>query len=524
MRALLLALFVASLPAVAQTEAPARFWIVTESAPTDALVTDRAQERRALRGSGVLPDRTLTPEARDALRTLGVEPTVESRWLGAVSAVLDARQREAVAALPFVRDVRPVGRLVPAKQPETGPVEVGRLAPLVVVPDFGASAGQLQLVGADALLEMGLTGAGVRVGFLDTLFDFGHPALVHVVADGRLVAVRDFTEQPQFNYHGLATTSVTVGLDDGQLVGPAYDAQVVAATTEFAPTETRAEEDYFVQGLEWLEANGVDVVSISLGYSVFDEGEGGYSYADLDGDTTLITRAVDAAAARGVVVVVAAGNEGDDPWRYITAPADADSAITVGGVTADGVHAPFSSYGPTADGRIKPDVVAQAVDVTVAVPGGGYARSNGTSFATPMVAGVVAQLLQAAPALSPIEIRDILRQTASQAAAPDTVLGWGLVNASAARDAISIADAEGGPDAAGWRLAPSVVRAGGTLVVETPAPAPLAVYDVTGRRVARIEAGLGRRVVAVPPLPAGIYLVRPEGERPLPAQRLVIVR
>ncbi len=520
MRVLTLVLLLGALPALAQSEPPSRYWIFVGATQPASAPAPEAQARRALRGSGTPTDRTLTADARDALRALGIEVQVESQWLGAVSASLDARQRESVAALPFVREVRAVGRIVTAEGPDAA-VEA---LPLVLLPDYGASAGQLQIVGADDVIEAGYTGAGVRIGFLDTLFDFDHPALVALKNDGRLVAMRDFTGQGQSNYHGLSTTSVTLGFADGALVGPAYSAEVLAATTEYAPTETRAEEDYFIAGLEWLEANGVDVVSISLGYSVFDEGEGDYTYDDLDGDTAVITRAVDQAAARGVVVVVSAGNEGSGPWRYIGAPADADSVITVGGVTSSGVHASFSSYGPTADGRIKPDVAAQAVGVYVATRGGGYARLDGTSFAAPMVAGIAAQLLQANPTLTPIQIRAALRQTASQSAAPDTVLGWGIVNAGAALEYVTPVAVDGRPAAPTWHLAPSVARTGDVLTVETPEPAPLAIYDLMGRRVARIAGSVGRRTVPVPDLPVGLYLVRPEGERPLLPRRLVIVR
>lgn len=520
MRALLLVALLGVLPASAQ---PARYWIVV-GATVDAPVPEAASGRRALRGSGPQVDRLVAPEAVAALRALGVEPVVESRWLGAVSAALDADQREAVAALPFVRDVRPVGRLVTAELPGTGPDAQDVLLSPVLLPDPGPSAGQLQIVGVDDALAAGYTGAGVRLGFLDTRFDFGHPAFAHVVADGRLVATQDFTGLPQTDLHGLSTTSVALGFADGALIGPAHDAEVLAATTEYAPTETHAEEDSFVAGLEWLEANGVDVVSISLGYSTFDAGEGDFTYADMDGETTVFTRAVDRAASRGMVVVVSAGNEGARSWRYITAPADADSAITVGGVDSQGRHSPFSGYGPTADGRIKPDVVAQGSGVYVAFPNATYTYSNGTSFSAPMVAGIAAQLLQANPALTPIEVRDLLRQTASQAAAPDTVLGWGIVDAGAA---VALARAtaveEDAPAAPRWRLAPSVVRAGGVLAVETPEPAALEVYDVVGRRVARLEAGAPRRTLTVPALPAGVYFVRPLGDRPLPALRIAVV-
>jgi subtilisin family serine protease len=389
------------------------------------------------------------------------------------------------------------------------------------------------VVRADQTLNEGYDGEGVRLGYLDTLFDFTHPALAPIPASGRLLGVEDFTGQAQDNYHGLATTSIALGFDEGDLVGPAYLAEVLAATTEYAPTETHAEEDFFVAGMEWLEANGVDVVNVSLGYSLFDPGEGDYSYEDMDGNTTIVTRAVDAAAALGVAVVVSAGNSGDDPWQYITAPADADSAIAVAAVFSTGERASFSGVGPTADGRIKPDLAAMGVDVYHARFEGDYGFGNGTSFSAPMVSGVVCQLLEANPALNPIQVREVLRQSASQAASPDTLLGWGIVDAAAALALALVVEPppEGAPP---WRVYPSVVRAGGVavaeVIAEAPGPVSITLYDGLGRRVATLHegsvtAGLSRFPLRVPPLAAGPYFLHADGLDPAAdVVRLTVVR
>lgn len=525
MRLSLLALLVLSLlgPTAthAQTDAT-RYWIVlSETVRADSPAS--AASRRALRGTGAPTDRTLAPEARATLEALGVVPVVESRWLGALSADLTTEQLGRVAALPFVREVRPVGRFS-----ATGPLAAST-GPSILAPwrrgmDAGPSATQLASVGADALLDAGYDGTGVTIGFLDTQYDFSHPALAHVASGGRLLGVQDFTGgQPQSNFHGLSVSSVTLGGADGMLIGPAHGAMVLAATTEYAPTETHAEEDGLVAGLEWLEAQGVDVVNISLGYSTFDPGEGDYTYADMDGDTAIVTRAVDRAASRGVIVVTSAGNEGSSEWQFVTAPADADSVITVGAVTPSGDWASFSSRGPTADGRIKPDVVAQGTEMVVAQPGDGYATfGSGTSFSAPLATGVVAQILQAQPSLTPTQMRDLLRATASQSSAPDNVLGWGLIDGPAAM-ALATALGDEAPEAR-WQIAPVPVRPGAPLVIDTPEPLAIHVVDVLGRRVAEIASGArGRRTVQAPDLPPGLYFAVPAGGS-LPAQRLVIVR
>lgn len=529
-----LALLVALLacrPGLAQPE-PAKYWIVLTDKPPGAArgeaarVAVRALERRRLRGSAARPalaDVPVAPAYVERLRAEGVEPVVVSRWLNAVSAFLDEDQREAVRRLPFVREVRPVAR--------TATERSAPLSPVVI--DYGPSALQLDLINARAPIEAGYTGEGVVVGFLDTTFDFTHPALAPIAASGRLLGVEDFTGQGQTNAHGLAVASVAVGFDEGDLVGPAFGAAVLAATTEYAPTETRQEEDFFVAGLEWLEAEGADVVNVSLGYSTFDAGEGDYTYADMDGNTALVTRAADIAASLGVVVVTSAGNEGASTWRYVTAPADADSVITVGAIRPDSTRASFSSVGPTADGRTKPDVVAPGVGIVYAHPSGGYATGGlGTSFSAPLVSGVVAQMLQANPALGPVDVREFLRVTASQAASPDTLRGWGVANAEAALQlALGLTAEPAAPSPLAVRVFPTVLGAGRrTLTVEgrggrAGAPASLRLYDVLGREVGVLFDGplpTGPFTAALPPVAAGVYFYRLSTDDGVASGRIVV--
>jgi hypothetical protein len=531
--AVLAAASLLALPASAQSvaeDAPQRYWIEVDAQGAEVAPSPRAVARRALRASPhapTHPDRALNPALVTALRALGIEPRVQSRWLRAVSAELTPAQRAAVQALPGVRGVRPVARLAPATAAATMPFAGLDGSP--VRTGFGQAAAQLAQVRADEVLNSGLNGTGVLLGYLDTLFDFAHPTMSHVPASGRLVAVQDFTGGSQSNYHGLATSSIGASFQDNVLVGPGHGASMIMATTEFAPTETNAEEDYFVAGLEWMEAQGVDVVNVSLGYTTFDAGEQSYTYADMDGNTALVTRAADIAVSLGVVMVVSAGNEGGGSWRFISAPADADSVITVGAVTSSGARASFSSVGPTADGRTKPDVAALGVGVFTASRSGGVSSGNGTSYSAPMVAGVATQLLQARPSLTPIQVREILRQTASQALAPDNFLGWGVINAVAAVQRATAAEPRPGESAA-WRVYPTVVRADGALTLDLdlaePAGVSLDVVDLLGRTVrtvslGEVAAGPGLHSLDLGALGAGTYLLRASTGG---AQRFVVVR
>jgi subtilisin family serine protease len=306
--------------------------------------------------------------------------------------------------------------------------------------DYGTSFDQLNQIKVPFLHDVGLDGRGVIVAVLDAGFDnLPHEAF----ATTRILATRDFVNGDTGvgdgdvgeGSHGTATLSVLGGYRPGQLIGPAYAASFLLAKTENTESETPVEEDNWAAAAEWAESMGADVISSSLGYLEFDRPFTSYTAADMDGETAVSTRAADLAGERGVVVVNSAGNEGPNTaHNTLGAPADGDLVLAVGAVTSSGSRASFSSVGPTADGRIKPDVAAQGVGVKVAAPNSttGYLSANGTSFSCPLTAGVVALLLQANPQASVDQVFQALRSTATQAGRPDHLLGYGVVDALAA--------------------------------------------------------------------------------------------
>jgi len=475
-------------------------------------------------------DRSDAPDVLQPLREQGIRPIVRSRWFDAVSAHLAPSQRAWVRSRPFVRSVRPVRVLRPAAG-ETDATQTERVRPHPPSSPtdtlaMGPSRGPLSRINAVAPLKRGLNGRGVRIGFLDAHFrGLRHPAFASLRADGRMIALRNFTEGLQSGNHGSAVASVAMGRDPGSILGPAWGAQMLGATTEYTPSERNVEEDYFVAGLEWLAQRGADVVNVSVGYNTFDEGQDSYTTDDLDGDTGITTRAVDRAAQRGMVVVVSAGNSGcaspDSCWYYVNTPADADSAIAVGAIQPDSTIASFSSRGPTADGRRKPDVVVQGARIVAAWTDGGYARVGGTSFAAPQVAGIVAQMLQVHPDLTPIEVRRLLRQTASQSDAPDDQMGWGIVNAERAVRAAE-RRARAHPPSALQVESPVLESDGSSLTVPVRVPAGVDRLDLTltsplGQTEARIRApvrpGPNWLSLSLPPTAAGLYFYRVRGAR-----------
>ncbi len=384
-------------------------------------------------------DLPVDPRYVEQIRQQGIELRFCFRWFNAASVRATAPQQSWLEAQSFVEQVRPVARRQRRPEPEEWPA--GRIAA-----QEDLSFEQLNQIGVEVLQGQGLYGQGVRIALLDNGFNYtGHRALEQV----RILAERDFVNgdgvvsdqegQPvtgdetrsSQNIHGTQVLALLAGRDPGRFTGAAPEAEYLLAKVEDNGSEDPVEEDRWIAGLEWADSLGARIVNSSLGYNIWDDGSG-YTYQDLDGATALVSRAAQLAAEQGMVVVAAAGNEGDQSWRYVTAPADAPGVIAVGAVDLAGEIAGFSSRGPTADGRIKPDVVAPGVGVaTIDARGGEYLRLNGTSFAAPLVSGACALLRQLHPSWDPAELAQALRQTATDLgeAGPDTAYGWGRANA-----------------------------------------------------------------------------------------------
>jgi len=236
-------------------------------------------------------------------------------------------------------------------------------------------------------------------------------------------------------YHGTWTLSALAGYKEGFLIGPAYGADFLLAKTENTDWERHIEEDAWIAGAEWADSLGADIISSSLGYlDEFTNGDTNYTWQNMDGNTTIVTKGADLAAGRGILVVNSAGNEGSSSptiENTLIAPADGDSVLAIGSVTSTGARSGFSSMGPTVDGRIKPDVMARGSQTLCASVWDttSYSQVDGTSLSCPLVAGAAALILQANPMYTNMDIIEALRSTASQAGNPDNAYGWGIIDA-----------------------------------------------------------------------------------------------
>ncbi|MEL6842045.1 MAG: S8 family serine peptidase, partial [Bacteroidota bacterium] len=380
------------------------------------------------------------PVHTDYLQTLqasGVQIVSTSRWLNA-AVIKRSAKAESLMQLDFVKGVRTVGVLVQNKA-EIADEDLAAVVeePLRGTPFmYGRARHQNDMLTIAPLHERGISGHGVRIAVFDAGFKGADTieAFDSLRLQNRLIAVRDFVDNDDEVYHasshGTHVLSTIAANMPGKMVGMAPHVSVLLARTEDARSETRQEEHNWVKAVEWADSVGVDIIHSSLGYALFDTDEESYEYSNMDGNTTIITKAADMAAARGIIVTVSAGNEGSHPWRHITAPCDADSVLCIGSVDRYTKHSLFSSIGPSADGRVKPDVVAMGSMTTVASPNNRISRSNGTSFSGPLIAGFVACLVEAHPKRSNMEIIQAVRLSGDQYVFPDEKYGYGIPNAT----------------------------------------------------------------------------------------------
>ncbi|MEO5572158.1 MAG: S8 family serine peptidase [Bacteroidia bacterium] len=301
--------------------------------------------------------------------------------------------------------------------------------------DYGPSLNQVAMLGGDVMHNNGFTGAGMQIAVIDAGFYNADNMIVFdsLRANNQILGTYDFVTNDSNVYdddqHGSYVLSLLGGNWPANMVGTAPGASYWLLRSEDAPTENIIEEYNWAEAAEFADSVGVDLINTSLGYTEFDNPAQNHTYADLDGNTTPITRASDLAAAKGMFVENSAGNEGNGPWFYISAPADADSNVATGAVDDMGNYVSFSSRGPTSDGRIKPNVVAQGAGTYVAdIFNGGVFPGSGTSFSGPLLTGMAACLWQCHPTATNMQIIAAMQHSASQFNSPDSMMGYGIPN------------------------------------------------------------------------------------------------
>ena len=478
--------------------------------------------------------------------SVGVEVRRESKWLNALSVFASMEQIQTIAGMNFVTRIQPVAKLRRGKHKTINNMTHNERRNSSLM-DYGLAQTQIEMMNCDLAHDIGYFGQGVRILVIDTGFDLTHEAFdsLHVIDqwdfindDNNTANETDSETHDNQHNHGTSVLSIMGAYVPGTLIGPAFGSEYLLAKTEIVAEEIQQEEDNYVAALEWGEANGADVVNSSLGYLDW------YSYCDMDGNTAITTIGVDIAASLGLVCVTSAGNWAnedppEDPCEslsyYISAPADADSVIAVGAVSADSLIVYFSSRGPSYDGRIKPEVSALGVGVAAANPSGGYSVFySGTSASSPLVAGVAAVLLSANPQWTNMEVREALMMTASQADMPNNDYGYGLVNIWSAifynysgstippqRPAsFSLNTVYPNPFNPSVTLSISMARA--SLVT-------INIFDINGRRITTIcnellDIGDHHFIWNATAQPSGIYIVRSTAGQTALSQKITLIK
>lgn len=430
--------------------APGKYWIqFTDKLNTPFSITrpeeflsERAIERRdRYQISMKEQDLPIDPAYPDSLRKMGVTVLNRSKWFNAVTIqTADTSILSRIRQLSFVRQLKSVRTFQSQKTASdkfdaefiTG--SSGTFQTDTTVLQYGQASRQVGMLNGHILHNQGFQGQGMVIAVLDAGFrnlNINH-AFDSLRLNNQVLGTWDFVKNRPVAFdghaHGAQVMSIMGGNMPTQLVGSAPKASFYLLQTEDPATEYLVEEDNWVAGAEYADSAGADLINSSLGYSTFDDPRMNHTYADMDGKTTRITIAADIACSKGILVVSSAANEGNKPWHYITAPADADSILTVGAVDSLGHYADFCSTGPTSDGRIKPNVTGQGLYTAIVNTDGSVIRGSGTSFSSPLICGLTACLWQANRSRSPMEIISALQESASQASSPDSLLGYGIPN------------------------------------------------------------------------------------------------
>jgi subtilisin family serine protease len=482
-------------------------------AEQNLLPKDRERRLRHFGSESILVDFHDLPVYSTYIKTISSyaeKVRQKSRWLNAVSIDITKNNIRMITELEFVNRLELVFiKDEPFLELENSIETAGSHPENIANLNYGASFDQNQQINVVPLHNLGYDGSGVVVAMLDAGFNnLEHQALKHL----NILATWDFVNgdsivwdepgQMGSGNHGTWTLSALAGFKEGSLIGPAYGADFLLAKTENTDWERHIEEDAWIAGAEWADSLGADIISSSLGYlNGFTNGDTNYTWQNMDGNSTIVTRGADLAASRGILVVNSAGNEGSSSptiQNTLVAPSDGDSVLAIGSVDQTGSRSGFSSMGPTVDGRIKPDVMARGSQTRCASVWDttSYSSVSGTSLSCPLVAGAAALVLQANPSYTNMDIIEALRSTASQANNPNNSYGWGIIDATQAASYFTgINDPE--PNLTTqlklYENYPNPFNPTTTITFEVPEAGPLSlsVYNLLGERVVELVRGWG---------------------------------
>jgi hypothetical protein len=427
--------------AFAQNEPKSSYWIQLKDkngtpfqiSHPEAFLSQRAIDRRNRQHIAIdETDLPVSPVYLDTLKNRGLDIFHTSKWLNGVTVrTADTALIRKIAVLPFVISVqftRPASKLKSA----TSKFQEEEKNTTYEPSNYSAAIYQLTQLNGQYLHRQGFRGKGIQIAIFDAGFLNADKiaAFDSLRTSGRILGTRNFVDPKadtyQQHWHGMGVLSCIGGNLPGSLVGTAPDASFYLFQTEDNSGENLFEEDNWVAGAELADSLGVDVINSSLGYYKFDDPKMDHTYADLNGNKTRVTKGANMAFQKGILVFNSAGNEGNNAWKYIIAPSDGENVIAVAAVDINGIRASFSSVGPAFGGAVKPNVAARGSSTYLVTSNGMLGYASGTSFSSPVLAGMGACLLQANPYASVKQLKLAIEQSASQYNSPDSLLGFGI--------------------------------------------------------------------------------------------------
>jgi serine protease AprX len=392
-----------------------------------AFLSQKAIDRRTKQGIAISEeDLPVNPSYVAQVKATGANTFFPSRWMNGVLVETDEATLDQIKLLSFVDHVEyvaPNQKLSGARIKKVRSRKDNSLAP--------ATKTQLQMLGLDVMQSDGFKGEGITIAVFDGGFLGVNTAIPFqpIIQENRITDSFDFVKHSgvyAYDDHGTEVLSVIGAYNEGNFTGGAYKANFQLYVTEDVDTEYRIEEYNWLFAAERADSAGADVINSSLGYNLFDDSSMDYARSSLDGNTAVVSKAAAKAISKGIVVVCSAGNEGNNSWQLVTPPADVNGILAIGSVTSTNSKSTFSSIGPTADNRVKPDVVALGSGTSIVKPTGALGTENGTSVASPLIASLAAGLVQKYSQLTAAEIYNAIIKSADQFAQPDNFKGYGL--------------------------------------------------------------------------------------------------
>lgn len=442
MKKILLFLFIiSSFTAFSQEDA----WVYFNDKPNSqtfldnplTMLTQRSLDRRTNQGIALNVNDTPIhqPYIDQIIAANGIEVKAKSKWLNCLHIRGSIANINALTSLSFVNNVRFANNALNAKISVSKPIKlVNKQLDVQTNFAYGNSLNQIQMLNGHLLHQQNFTGTGKIIAVLDSGFINVNTAQpFQRLFDNNLILggynfVNKTTNVYDLHNHGTLVLSTMGGYKINELVGTAPDAQYYLFVTEDVTSENPVEESNWVEAAEEADRLGVDIITSSLGYYVYDNPNYSHTYSDMTGNSNFTSQGANIAFSKGIVVVASAGNDGNkpEPFNHVGVPAEATNVLAIGAVTSTEVYATFSSIGPSFDGRIKPDVMAQGQNSVLSNTNGDIVTASGTSFSGPIMAGMIASFWQAYPNLTNQQVVDLVKQSSDNFTTPTPQLGYGI--------------------------------------------------------------------------------------------------